>query len=184
MDSEELLAQLADIHLPEAVSYWPPAPGWWALALIIIVAAVWLSNRAAAKSRQHKIRSQALAELEKCYSNHANGSETDPNTLKLRFVNEANSVFKRVALYHFPNDDIAGLQGDGWVDFIKEKGESELLDDSLCSALSHGRFRTSIDIDVDKLNEFGKQWISSLYSNASNRDNTAQSANLNQEVMQ
>ena len=36
MDSEELLAQLADIHLPLAVSYWPPAIGWWVLVLVLL----------------------------------------------------------------------------------------------------------------------------------------------------
>ncbi|MEC7549612.1 MAG: DUF4381 domain-containing protein, partial [Pseudomonadota bacterium] len=38
MDSEELLAQLADIHLPAEISFWPPAFGWWILALLLLVA--------------------------------------------------------------------------------------------------------------------------------------------------
>lgn len=31
------LAALRDIHLPDAVPFWPPAPGWWALAGTVVV---------------------------------------------------------------------------------------------------------------------------------------------------
>ncbi|MFG1393601.1 DUF4381 domain-containing protein [Xanthobacter agilis] len=32
------LATLHDIHLPEAVPFWPPAPGWFAVAGLVLVA--------------------------------------------------------------------------------------------------------------------------------------------------
>jgi len=35
--SHPALAELADIHLPEAINYWPPAPGWWILAGLLIL---------------------------------------------------------------------------------------------------------------------------------------------------
>ena len=34
------LSQLRDIHLPEAVPWWPPAPGWWMLFALVIAGAV------------------------------------------------------------------------------------------------------------------------------------------------
>lgn len=53
---------LRDIHLPEAVSWWPPAPGWWLLPLLLGVltagAAWWWRTR---ERRQR--RREALAEL-------------------------------------------------------------------------------------------------------------------------
>ena len=97
MDSEELLAQLADIHLPEPVSYWPPAIGWWILAAIFLVLLVILFRTLAGKQRQKKICQYALSELQRCYDRYSqvNGSSTDQN--KLDYVNQFNTVIRRVA---------------------------------------------------------------------------------------
>ena len=35
MDPNSVLAQLRDIQPPEAISAWPPAIGWWLLAIIV-----------------------------------------------------------------------------------------------------------------------------------------------------
>ena len=93
----------------------------------------------------------------------ARAEELDPDRLKLRFVNEFNSVMRRVALYHFPQANVASLAGVAWVDFIREKGDSSLLNDEIAQALSYGRFQTKIEVDVDALNSLGQQWITSLY---------------------
>jgi hypothetical protein len=68
-----------------------------------------------------------------------------------------------VALYHFGNTEIASLGGSQWVDFMRKSGNAELLDTQISDALSYGRFRTDIDVDVDNFYAFGRQWISSLY---------------------
>jgi hypothetical protein len=163
MDSQELLAQLADIHLPEPVSFWPPAPGWWILAFLILALGVWGAMKLVAASQFRKIRDHALAELDKCYQAYSSNTELDKNALQLHFVNSANSVFKRVALYHFGGSEIASLGGTQWVDFMKRTGNATLMDDQIADALSQGRFKTTIDVDVDNFYSFGRQWIGSLY---------------------
>ena len=175
MDSEELLAQLADIHLPEPVSFWPPAPGWWVLAISLLILILWTSRKAFIANRRRKIRARALAELQKCYTNYANhirdvslsnsasNQDNESDLQKLRYVNEANSVLKRVALVHFPDSAVAGLGGPEWVSFIRNTGESGLLTTEITDALSHGRFQTTLEIDVDAMNNFAVQWIASLY---------------------
>lgn len=169
MDSEELLAQLADIHLPEPVSFWPPAPGWWILAVLIIVLVIWFIRKTRIANAQKRVKSQAISEFAACYENYSNSTETDLDTLKLRYVNQANGVLKRVALVHFTDEAVAGLGGADWVDFVRKNGESSLLNESISQALSHGRFKTKIDVNVDELNDFGHAWISSLYDSARNR---------------
>lgn len=163
MDSEELLAQLADIHLPEPVSYWPPAIGWWILAAIVLVLLALLLRRLAQIRRQQKIRAYALAELERCYDSF---SQADPAVLdqsRLSYVNQFNTVLRRVALVHCPQANVASLDGAAWVDFIRQKGESSLMTDEIAAALQYGRFQTHCDVDVDAMQDFGRQWIESLY---------------------
>ena len=182
MDSEELLAQLADIHLPEPVSYWPPAIGWWILAAIFLVLLVILFRTLAGKQRQKKICQYALSELQRCYDRYSqvNGSSTDQN--KLDYVNQFNTVIRRVALVHYPQANAASLDGTSWVDFIRQKGESSLMTDDIVRALKYGRFQTKCNVDVDAMQSFGNQWIESLYleANKANDDSSDEAASTPQ----
>ena len=166
MDSEDLLNQLADIHLPEPVSFWPPAPGWWVLAVLLLVAGVLALRWYARERARREIVGYALAELERCYQRYAASDdvEASPDERKLRYVNEVNSVLRRVALVHFPGANVASLAGREWVDFIRENGDSSKLDDELAVALSYGRFQTRCDVNTEALYDLGQTWIRSLYS--------------------
>tara|TARA_B100000945_G_scaffold268501_1_gene229006 strand:+ start:315 stop:854 length:540 start_codon:yes stop_codon:yes gene_type:complete len=164
MDSEELLEQLADIHLPLEISYWPPAPGWWVLGFLCLLGIVYLIKTYLSRRYLKKICKAALAELDDCYRQFslANRQDNDEES-KVRYINEVNSVLKRVALVHYPHSRVAGLGGRDWVDFIKEKGDSTLLDSETAKALSFGRFQTKCEFNADTLNELGHAWVSSLY---------------------
>ncbi len=163
MDSEELLAQLADIHLPEPVGLWPPAPGWWVLAFALLALAWYGIRQYRQYRRLHKVCQHALAELERCESRLAAAPADALDAAKLRYLNEVNSVIRRVALVHYPQASIASLDGSAWVDFIREKGESSGMTDQIAAALSYGRFQKRCDVDVDALGRFGRQWVTSLY---------------------
>ena len=163
MDSEELLAQLADIHLPGEISYWPPAPGWWILAILFFAGAFYLIQRLIQQRNLRKVYQHALAELETCYQDFACDNHEDKNNLRLHYVNKFNAVIRRVALVHFPQNNIASLSGDAWVDFIRRKGDSSRLDAEIAAAISFGRFQKKCDVDVDAMNSLGRAWITSLY---------------------
>ena len=161
MDNAELLNQLADIHLPEPVSFWPPAPGWWILALLALVAMVLAARKIWLQAQRQRILQHALAELDKAY--HSYSSEADTAHAAIDLLNQVNTVLRRVALVHFPGTAVASLSGSEWVDFVKKKGESRLLDSNLEDALSHGRFQPDFDVDIDALMAFSREWVSSIY---------------------
>ncbi|PCI76251.1 MAG: hypothetical protein COB20_11185 [SAR86 cluster bacterium] len=168
MDSEELLAQLADIHLPEPVSYWPPAIGWWILAASALVLLVILFRKFANSQRQQKICQYALAELQRCYDSYSQADPANIDQSKLDYVNQFNTVVRRVALVHYPQANAASLDGASWVDFIRQKGESSLMTDDIAAALQYGRFQSKCDVDVDAMQRFGQQWVESLYKGSAN----------------
>jgi hypothetical protein len=164
MDSEELLEQLADIHLPLEISYWPPAPGWWVLAFLLLAGIIFLINRYIEHHTQKKICRYALAELENCLHDFSKDEKIlDVNSLRIRYVNSFNSVIRRVALVHYPEENVASLSGDSWVDFIREKGNTPQISEEIAAALSFGRFQSECNFDIHEMNNLGKAWITALY---------------------
>ncbi|ALS97894.1 DUF4381 domain-containing protein [Lacimicrobium alkaliphilum] len=100
------LEQLKDIHLPEPVSWWPPAPGWWILALLclglIVITVRWLIKR----YRYRAAMRQALSELEQI-------SEADKD-----WPQQLNSLLKRLTLSYFPRAQSAALHQQQWLEFL------------------------------------------------------------------
>jgi uncharacterized protein DUF4381 len=102
MDSDQYsLNNLREINIPDAPSFWPPAPGLW-VALGIVVALVFLVGWRLRDNRQRNAyRKAGLLLLGDVRSSH-----------------DVAVVLKRVALAVFPREQVASLYGDGWVAFL------------------------------------------------------------------
>jgi len=101
--SPDALAQLRDIHLPDAVSFWPPAPGWWVLWAGIFVlgfiVAAWLRRRRRSADR---VALAALDDLACRYD-----ADHDVSALAVGL----SELLRRVALARFDAPDVAALHG-------------------------------------------------------------------------
>lgn len=113
---------LRDIHLPEPVSWWPPAPGWWLLlALLIIVCSVtylWLISWR--KNQQKKrIQKASLIELENIRSTYNN----DLNLVRL--ARSLSILLRRICLSYYPHTHVPGMTGEQWLSYLDETAEKK-----------------------------------------------------------
>lgn len=108
MNPDDLLSSLRPLHLPSAISWWPPAPGWWLLALttltLMVFAVFWW--------RRGVTRRQALRELARLRS-VMNDSE---------MLARLSILLRRYALVCFPPASVASLTGERWLSFLDEQG--------------------------------------------------------------
>lgn len=160
MDSEELLAQLADIRLPEPIGWWPLAPGWWVVIVLLLIASGFAMRSYKQIRDRKRLLSFALAELERGLDE---GSDQE-NVLTL--VNRVNTVLRRVALYHFPHASVASLSGAQWAEFLRDNS-TQPLEPALFDGLASGRFQRTASIDTAALEQFARAWITEQYSRPS-----------------
>lgn len=105
---------LRDIHLPADVSWWPPAPGWWLLATLIVAALVVAAWRYARGYR----RRAALRTLERIYLDLQAGEPV------ARCLPVVSSVVRRFAMAIAASPrGIAGLVGERWLTWLDSQWE-------------------------------------------------------------
>lgn len=110
MDPTEL--PLRDLHLPEPVSWWPLAPGWWFVIIVVAMVLIWLSRRAFANWRANAPRRFAVRELgniENDYLQHGS---------PVQLAQQISELLRRSMLAYAPRDEVAGLTGEHWLQWL------------------------------------------------------------------
>jgi hypothetical protein len=100
---------LRDIHLPGAIGAWPPAPGWWILAAVIVAAALIGFMR----YRSHFRERAALRALRRTLARLEEGAEP------ARCLQQISMIVRRFAM-SMPahHDAVAGLTGERWLEYL------------------------------------------------------------------
>jgi len=151
-DNSQLLAQLQDIHTMGDPGWWPPAPGWWLLTLLLSLAVFFGVRLTGRKLVAHKRRVKLLAALD------ALDRDFDPVQDAHEYLSGLNRLFRAVALKAFPGTACASMQGEEWVRFIvsllPEKSESTSL-----AALARGPYDPGPEFDAGALNQHARTWV-------------------------
>ncbi|MGO0306539.1 DUF4381 domain-containing protein [Endozoicomonas acroporae] len=117
MNLQNPLDQLRPNYLPDPVGLWPPAIGWWLLALIGIALMVLVTVYGWRCWQKNRYRSEALLQARKIHADYQVHQSLH------RLANESNELLKRVALHAFPANKVAGLSGTSWCQFLADTGD-------------------------------------------------------------
>jgi hypothetical protein len=156
------LSAMRGLHLPEAISWWPPAPGWWILALLAVVSVVTLSL-----GLRRRLRSPLRAakrELNDIEQRLLDGGDSQMSIVEL------SALLRRVAIIIYPNIGVAGLVGPSWLSFLDSSGATEAFSRGAGARIGSAPYQPMTDAEPAALLEISRAWIA---AQAKRRDSRA-----------
>ncbi len=149
----ETALELRAWHLPEPMSWWPPAPGWWLVTGVLLVM-IWLLWRGWQQRQRRASSRQALRELAALHAQFQVDSDGRC------FAVEVSQLLRRVALTRWPAPQVAGLTGREWLEFLDANG-GEFMDSTAGQVLRHAAYRAEVvsAADAERLHQAARDWI-------------------------
>ena len=142
---------LKDIHLPVAIGWWPPAPGWWfALVFLVLLLALLVY------SYKRLTRKTAVKSAKKILKTIRQQSENNSKTLT-----DLSALLRRVAISTDARNEVASLQGQAWLSYLDRSlpGQPFTQGVGRCLADAHFRPAMSDDIDFEALFTLCERWL-------------------------
>jgi len=142
---------LRDIHLPEAITFWPLAIGWWLLAVLVPLS-VYLSY----KLYKRLTRKTALKALKKHFNHLKINTELNEQEKLLAL----SSLMRRAAVSLYPRVETASLTGQLWLDFLDQSLSTSSFNTDSGRLLIEAAYRSAPDLsELNALFVLCEQWI-------------------------
>ncbi len=149
---------LRDIHLPEAVFWWPPAPGWWLLASLVILAILLLPKlyRYIKLKPLNKVSTIAYQHIIDDYQQHQN---------KLQLVQSLSRLLRQISMSYQGREATANLTGDEWINKLNALTEEDYFGLDVRQLLIQAPYQENIKTDPQVLISATQNWIAALPKN-------------------
>ena len=148
---------LRDIHLPDAVSWWPLAPGWWIVmfaAIALLAFVMYLFRR----YRQYhaSIPYQASLELDRIKN------QFTLNQDKSCLLKELSALLRRISISLYGREKVAALIGEDWLLFLDRYMPNNEFSEGKGRILMTGPYRAHTDYDSAELIHLVTNWLESV----------------------
>lgn len=154
---QDPLPQLRDIHLPDPVSWWPPAPGWWILAIIVVTTLFFLSRWLIKRRANNCYRREAIQQL--------NRIATTANSLEPCNLGKCQALLtllRRTAKTAYPQLSLESELTAPMLARLNHCCKQTVFDDSLQKSLGQLLYQATPNISDDLLQQLQQgteQWI-------------------------
>jgi hypothetical protein len=142
---------LRDIHLPEAIGWWPPAIGWWILAALIPLLfwfIVWLYKRITRKTAVKTAKKLLLA------------LQQDTSLSDKDKLGELSALMRRVAISQSPRAETASLTGQAWLKFLDKSVQGAPFTQGAGKVLADAHYQKSITaVDIVPVIKLCETWL-------------------------
>lgn len=157
MNTPTIDLPLRDMHLPDPISWWPLAAGWWLTFGLILI--VLLSLYMILKKRsQITLKKQASKTLEHIASSF---NETDDASKSL---SELSMFLRRVVINQEKIDSkVASLTGENWLSLLDKRLDEPQFSQGIGRILLQGPYQPAVKKeDVAQLIELCRKWVMTL----------------------
>ncbi len=103
---------LRELHLPEIVSWWPLAPGWWFLIVCAVALVAIVLRMLWRRWRVNAARRLALARLSTIHADFEHGKDA------VALGKALSELLRRAMLAYAPRSEVAGLAGQAWLEWL------------------------------------------------------------------
>ncbi|MEE8364630.1 MAG: DUF4381 domain-containing protein [Gammaproteobacteria bacterium] len=147
---------LRDIHLPTDSLWWPPAPGWWMLLVLLILIGL-LLPKIPGWLRRKSIRTLSLREFDRIRRTSSAGHLADRQVLQ-----EVSVLLRRTVMSYGARGSDANLCGDRWLTRLNQISGQRCFSSDQCDLLTRGQYQPRVEIDIEALLHSCENWIESL----------------------
>jgi hypothetical protein len=146
--------ELRDIHLPGAAPFWPPAPGWWVVAALVVLLVGWVSVVAWRRRDRERARRRLLDALAALQADFARERSSEHLARVARLM-------RRIALSRFSRERVAALSGAAWLRFLDESGGAGQFSNGPGRVLASAPYQRSVpaDLDIEAFVETVRAWV-------------------------
>ena len=145
--------ELRDIHAAAAPGVWPPAPGWWLLAVLLIallvISTLWLLRR----YRDYRLKCQIMDEIDALTA-----SRTKDNSIV--FLTQLSVLLRRIALRRYARERVASLTGSDWLRFLDATGGNGDFEHGVGQILEVGPYCPhNRELPAEELLALARRWV-------------------------
>lgn len=143
---------IREIHLPQEISGFPPAIGWWLLIIFVPIVSYFLIMLI-----QKLLQKTAIKEAKKLLKQ----LQTNETLTPLEKVIALSSLLRRVAVNLDSKTNIGGLTGRAWLDYLDVSLKDAPFKNGVGRCLADAPYQKELppNVDLTALFDLAKTWL-------------------------